>query len=95
MSIRSGDSKQAQFFADRVVYNAQTNCQEIKWGSTFTWFCYGMPLSDCLLGKYRILKINCLLGLQLGDGCNKKIKKITIFKRTLLAFRYKLYGDFE
>ena len=36
-----------------------------------------------------------VLGLQLGDGCNKKIKDITISQRTLLAFRYKLYGDFE
>ena len=36
-----------------------------------------------------------ILGLQLGDGCNKKIKEITISKRTLLASRYKLYGDFE
>ena len=41
------------------------------------------------------LSVEFLLGLQQGDVCNKKIKKITISKRTLLAFRYKLYGDFE
>ena len=35
-----------------------------------------------------------LLGLQLGDGCNKKIKKITISNWTRLACRYKIYGDF-
>ena len=35
------------------------------------------------------------LGLQLGDGGNEKIKKITISIRTHLAFRYKIYGDFE
>ena len=41
------------------------------------------------------IKNRFLLGLQHGDSCNKQIKKITISKRTLLAFRYKLYGDFE
>ena len=62
---------------------------------SYTWFYYGMPFSNCLLRKYRISQIDCLLGWQLGDGCNIKIKKVTIFKRTLRAFRYKLYRDFE
>jgi hypothetical protein len=61
----------------------------------FTWFCYGMPFPHCVLRNNRISKLDGLLGLQLGDGCNKQIKKITISNRTLLAFRYKLYGDFE
>ena len=58
-------------------------------------FCYGMPLSNCVLRNYQLSKIGGLLGLRYGDRCHKQIKQITISQGTLLAFRYKRDGDFE